>query len=170
MNSSSNAAPAPASSRSRAILTRISSSLASKPRSNISDFSIALDDPTRPYSLGETAKGSIHLTVQKPARITHLVLSLHGFVKVYKNPTIPGDGVPSEVKTPSPGRGRSGAQYLGNGLVSLFEDEMVICGEGRLNPGRYSFTFEAQFPFSRLPSSLDVRQTTLLNGSLLICL
>ena len=157
MSPSSNATSKAPTSRPRAFLTRVASSFASKPRSNINDFSIELDDPTRTYTQGDTVKGSIQLIVQKPTRITHLVLSLLGFIKVYKNPTAPGDGVPAEVKTPSAGRGRSGSQYLGNGLVSLFEDEITVCGEGLLQPGKYSFTFEAQFPSSRLPSSLDVR-------------
>ena len=161
MNTSFNAISSSSASRSRNIVTRIASSLSSTPR-YINDFHIQLGDPARPYSPGDNVGGNVHLTVQKPTRITHLVVSLHGFIKVYKYPTQIGQGVPAEVKTPSAGRGRTEAQHHGNGLVSLFEDEVVVCGEGRLNPGRYSFTFESQFPSSRLPSSLDVSLLLLL--------
>ena len=155
MNTFPHGSPSSSESLSRNILARITSTF-KKPR-NSSDFYIDLDDPTRLYSLGDSVRGSIHLTVQKPLRITHIVLSLHGFVKVYKNPTLPGQGVPAEVRTPTPGRGKTGRQYHGNGLVSLFEDELIVCGEGRLIPGQYAFKFESQFPLSHLPSSLDVK-------------
>ena len=96
------------------------------------------------------------LTVHKPTRVTHIVLGFHGFVKLYKNVVPSGRGTPSEVTTPAPGRGLRGPEYHGNGLMSLFDDEIVICGEGRLNPGRYSFDFEIAFPSRYLPTSLDV--------------
>ena len=155
MNTTLNASSSSSNSRSRSIVTRIASSLSSTPR-NITDFYIHLNDLTRSYSPDDSVRGEVRLTVQKPTRITHLVISLHGFIKVYKNPTLPGQGVPAEVKTPSAGRGRTGHQYHGNGLLSLFEDEVILAGEGRLVPGKYTFTFESQFLPSRLPSSLDV--------------
>lgn len=155
MNTSSNASTLSPNSRSRNIISRLTAPFAGKTR-HVTDFFIHLDDPHRRYTNGDSIKGSIQLVVQKPLRVTHVTLSLHGFAKVYKNPTAPGEGIPSGVKTPSGGGGRTGAQYHGNGLVSFFENEQIICGEGRLSPGRYSFVFEAHFPRSRLPSSLDV--------------
>lgn len=145
MTTPSKVTHSPSNARSRSILSRIAAPFASKPRS-LSDYSIQPDDPHRRYAPGDFVRGKIQLTVLRPTRVMHIVLSLHGFIKVYKNPTAPGEGIPSEVTIPSPGKGRRGTEYHGNGLISLFEDEVVVCGEGRLGAGRYSFAFEAQFP------------------------
>lgn len=45
-------------------------------------------------------------------------------------------------------------QYHGNGL-SLFQDEQVLSGEGRLEPGKYEFGFDLVFPEAELPISID---------------
>lgn len=58
-----------------------------------------------------------------------------------------------------PGRGRRAGEYMGNGLATLFEDELVLCGDGRLKEGIYKFKFELQLPPYNLPSSLNVRMT-----------
>ena len=155
MNTTFNASPSSPSSRSRNLISRLASPFSGKAR-HVTEFFIHLDDPHRTYTNGDSLKGSIQLVVQKPLRVTHITLSLHGFAKVYKNPTVPGEGIPSEVKIPSASRGKAGVQYHGNGLLSFFEDEQIVCGDGRLNPGRYSFVFEALFPRTSLPSSLDV--------------
>jgi hypothetical protein len=47
-------------------------------------------------------------------------------------------------------------QYHGNGLASLFQDEQVLSGEGRLEPGKYEFGYDLLFPSKELPSSIDV--------------
>ena len=54
------------------------------------------------------------------------------------------------------GRGKRGTEYYGNGFASIFEDEFVLCGEGRLNVGVYAFKFELELPCSGIPSSIDV--------------
>jgi arrestin-related trafficking adapter 9 len=146
------------SSRSSNLFTRMNLPFGGNPR-NISSFTIELEDPTRTYSAGDSVKGSIQCIIHRSIRITHLVLTLHGFAKVYKNPTPPGEGIPSEVKTPKLLRGRQGVQYLGNGLVSFLEREKVLCGEGKVAAGRYSFIFDMEFPMRQLPSSLDVSFT-----------
>ena len=143
------------STSSQSIFSRLTAPFSGKSRS-FADFEINLEEPLKEYKAGDAVKGSITLVVPKPVRITHLVLSLHGFAKVYKNVAAPGEGLSSDVRTPSPGRGNTGVEYLGNGLISLFEDEVILCGAGRLTYGQYSFEFEARFPFKSLPSSLSV--------------
>jgi hypothetical protein len=136
------------------LFSRFRSHLAQRNR-NVSDFCIQPDDPWRTYFPGDTVKGTVVLTVVKPVRITHLVICLHGFVKVFKN-TVPAGEAAPEVGFLGPGRGRRGAEYLGNGLATLFEDEVVLCGDGRLKEGIYKFRFEMAFPPYALPSSINV--------------
>ncbi|RAL63135.1 hypothetical protein DID88_004217 [Monilinia fructigena] len=38
------------------------------------------------------------------------------------------------------------SQYFGNGYCSLFQDEVTLCGEGRLEAGIYRFNYELEFP------------------------
>ena len=141
--------------RTRSPLSRITSAFSTKPR-NLTGFNIVLDEPHRKYAPGDAVNGQIELTVHKLTRITHIVLSLLGYVKVYKHPVVLGDGVPADVTAPSTGKGRRGTEYHGNGQALLFEEETIVCGEGRLTPGRYAFKFGIRFPSSGLPSSLDV--------------
>lgn len=148
--------PSQSASSPRSVISRIASPFKAKAR-NISDFHIEPDEPFRPhYAPGETIKGSVFLTVCKPFRITHLVLSLHGFVKVYKSGHAPKDGKSREAGFLGPGRGTRGPEYMGKGFASIFEDEVVLCGEGRLIANTYAFKFELQFPSSRIPSSIRV--------------
>ncbi|KAL4978697.1 pH-response regulator protein palF/RIM8 [Aspergillus desertorum] len=142
-------------------LSRNRSSLLSKFRTQlgqrnraITDFYIEPDDPWRSYFPGDVIKGTVSLTVVRPVRITHLVISLHGIVKVFKN-NVPAGETPPDVGSLGPGRGRRGAEYLGNGVATLFEDEVVLCGEGRLKEGIYKFRFEMSFPPYPLPSSIS---------------
>ncbi|KAJ3501145.1 hypothetical protein NM208_g16994 [Fusarium decemcellulare] len=51
-------------------------------------------------------------------------------------------------------------RFHGNGLASLFQDEQVLSGEGRLEPGRYEFGFNLMFPEKDLPSSIDFERGT----------
>ncbi|KAF2809930.1 uncharacterized protein BDZ99DRAFT_498161 [Mytilinidion resinicola] len=67
--------------------------------------------------------GSVILKVLKPFRVTHLVVCLHGYVQVFKNPNSPGDGFRSYSSTIALGKGKKSASYFGNGFASLFEDE-----------------------------------------------
>lgn len=144
----------PPSSRNRWVLNKLTSHFGHRNR-NISEFYVQPDDPWRTYFPGDVIKGTVVLTVVKPVRITHLVVCLHGFVKVFKNTVAPGEAGP-EIGFLGPGRGRRGGQYLGNGLATLFEDELVLCGDGRLKEGIYKFQFELELPPYSLPSSINV--------------
>jgi hypothetical protein len=139
----------------RRILSRITSPFATKSRS-IVDFFIQPDDPHRQYSPGDIVTGSVKLRVLRPVRVTHIVVSLHGYVQVYKNPGSPGDGLRANAGNIGTGRGKQSGEYYGNGFASLFEDEVVLCGDGRLAEGAYQFNFELEFPDNDLPSSIDV--------------
>lgn len=99
-------------------------------------------------------RGSVVLAIAKPVRITHLVVALHGYVQVYKDPAAAARGQINSV--PPRGGVSNKAQYHGGGIASLFQDEQVLSGEGRLEPGRYEFGFDLMFPKKNLPSSIDV--------------
>ena len=101
-------------------------------------------------------KGSVVLTVNKPVRITHLVIGIRGFVKVYKNANPPGQGISKEARFVGTGRGDRGSEYFGNGFATIFEKEMPLCGEGRLVPMIYRFEFELPIRAWEVPSSIDV--------------
>jgi hypothetical protein len=60
---------------------------------------------------------------------------------------------------PGAGRSKRSSESLGNGCMPLFNDEVVLCGEGKLDPGIYNFKFILEFPRERLPSSIDVSAT-----------
>lgn len=147
--------PSPLGRNRSSLLSKFRSQLGQRNRS-ITDFYIEPDDPWRSYFPGDVISGTVVLTVVRPVRITHLVVCLHGFVKVFKNTVPPGEQAP-DLGFLGPGRGRRGAEYLGNGLSTLFEDEVVLCGEGRLKEGIYKFRFEMCFPPYALPSSINVR-------------
>lgn len=136
------------------LLSKFRSQLGQRNRT-ITDFYIEPDDPWRSYFPGDVIKGTVTLTVVRPVRITHLVISLHGIVKVFKN-NVPAGEAPPDVGSLGPGRGRRGIEYLGNGVATLFEDEVVLCGDGRLKEGIYKFRFEMSFPPYALPSSISV--------------
>ncbi|KAF1832909.1 hypothetical protein BDW02DRAFT_501983 [Decorospora gaudefroyi] len=147
----------PASSRS--FLSRLKSPLSSKSR-NYTEFYIQSDDPHRHYAPGDIISGTVIIKVVKPLRITHLVVSLHGYAQVFKNPNSPGDAYKHYCSTLGSGKGKKTGSYFGNGFVSLFEDEVVLCGEGRLSEGVYHFNFELEFPAKGLPSSIDFERGT----------
>ncbi|KAJ6161249.1 hypothetical protein N7470_004645 [Penicillium chermesinum] len=142
-------------SESQYLFVQISLPLGQRNRS-INDFYIEPDDPWRSYFPGDTIKGTVFLMVVRPVRITHLVICLHGYVKVFKN-AVPAGEAPPDLGFLGPGRGRRGAEYMGNGLATLFEDEVVLCGDGRLKEGIYKFRFEMGLPPYSLPSSINVR-------------
>ncbi|KAK1063476.1 ph-response sensor protein [Friedmanniomyces endolithicus] len=144
----------------RRIISRLASPFTSKSRA-IADFYIDVDDPHKQYSPGDVVTGSVRLRVTKPTRVTHIVVSLHGFVQVYKNPGSPGDGFRANGGYVGAGRGKKTGEYFGNGFASLFEDEVVLCGDGRLADGSYQFNFELQFPDTDLPSSIDFERGTI---------
>ncbi|KAL5117202.1 ph-response sensor protein [Pleosporales sp. CAS-2024a] len=150
--------PSPAPTRS--LLARLKSPLASKSR-NYNEFYIQSDDAHRQYAPGDIISGSVILKVTKPLRITHLVISLHGYAQVFKNPNTPGDAYKTYCTTLGSGKAKKIGSYFGNGFVSLFEDEVVLCGEGRLAEGVYHFNFELEFPAKGLPSSINFERGTI---------
>ncbi|KAJ5175062.1 uncharacterized protein N7482_000939 [Penicillium canariense] len=155
-------AQTPMSSVSRnhnSFLSKFRSPLGNRNRS-ITDFYIDPDDPWRSYFPGDVIKGTVLVTVVRPVRITHIVVCLHGYVKVFKN-AIPAGEAPPDLGFLGPGRGRRGAEYMGNGLATLFEDEVVLCGDGRLKEGIYKFRFEMGLPPYALPSSLNFERGTI---------
>ncbi|KAJ4344009.1 ph-response sensor protein [Ascochyta clinopodiicola] len=154
-DSVSSNSPAP----SRSFLSRLRSPLSSKSR-NFTDFYIQSDDPHRQYVPGDIISGTVIIKVVKPLRITHLVVSLHGYAQVFKNPNAPGDAYKTYSATVGSGRGKKQGSYFGNGFVSLFEDEVVLCGEGKLAEGVYHFNFDLEFPSKGLPSSIDFERGT----------
>lgn len=146
------------SSRPASFFSRVATPFTSRKR-NLAEFYIETDEPYRQYSPADKVKGCVNLKVEKAVNITHLAVCLHGFVKVFSNARVPGQSVPRDGAPLGTGNGTSkkGAEYFGNGFASLFEDEVVLCGEGRLLPGAYKFKFELELPSKGLPTSIDVR-------------
>ena len=139
----------------RALISRFATPFASKQRSSV-DHEIRLDEPFRQYFPGDAVKGAVVINATKPCRITHLVIRLHGYVKVVNNARQPGESVPYDENLLTTMRNRKGIEYYGNGFARLFEDECILCGDGRLF-GNYQFRFELNLPPSGIPSSIDVR-------------
>ncbi|EHK17529.1 uncharacterized protein TRIVIDRAFT_113483, partial [Trichoderma virens Gv29-8] len=125
---------------------------------SVTDFHVRCDEPHRKYGAGDHVHGSVVLVVVKPVRITHLVVTLHGFVRVLRDPA--GAAKVRNITTLPQGGSSSRPQYHGNGFASLFQDEQVLSGEGRLDPGRYEFGFDLVFPDKGLPSSIDFERGT----------
>lgn len=146
-SSSAPGADAVSSSSSAGILGRFRSSLSQPPRHRVlSEYYIEPDDPYRHYAPGDIVRGAVVLTVTKPIRVTHLVVSLHGCVRVFRS------GLDRKGRV----RAASSDEAEGEGFRNIFQDEMVLCGEGRLDRGTYCFNFELEFPGKRIPSSIDV--------------
>ncbi|KAI1336857.1 arrestin [Xylariaceae sp. FL0016] len=138
---------------------RLASPLRSRSR-NLADFHIKLKEPHRQYSAGDHVRGCVILSAVKPIRLTHLTVSLHGFVRVYKNA-----GAAAQLGPVNPALashdGNRKVRYHGNGHASLFQDEQVLCGEGRLDSSRWEFEFDLLFPEEGLPSSIDFERGTI---------
>lgn len=140
----------------RRLLTRLTSPFGHKTRT-VQDYYITIDDPHRQHSPGDNVTGAVHLKLSKPVRITHLVVCLHGFAQVYKNPGAPPtDGYRANNAHVGSGRGSKSGEYYGNGFATLFEDEIPLCGDGKLDEGEYQFNFNLEFPDRDLPSSISV--------------
>lgn len=150
-------------STSRGFLTRIRSKTSSlslpglrSPRRRVlTDFHIQLDDPHRVYSPTDIVQGRVCIKVERPLNITHLVVNLVGRVDLQPSLSF-GKEIPANSKEwdDDYDDGLSGA-------ITLCRDRMVLCGEGRLEPGVYQFGFQLEFVpvgklASSLPSSLDV--------------
>lgn len=139
----------------KSFITRVTSPFSSKQQSQVRQ-EIRLDEPFRQYFSGDYVKGAVHLKTAKPLRITHIVIRLHGFVKVVNTPRQPGEDIPYDENLLTSMRSRRGIEYFGNGFARLFEDECILCGDGRLS-GEYEFRFELKLPSKNVPSSIDVR-------------
>lgn len=138
---------------SRSFFSRFALPIRSRNTRNLVDFHIRPAEPHRKYNAGDPVRGAVHLAIVKPVRITHLTVALRGFVRVYKNPNSANE----PVATPDVASdGASHFRFLGNGYASLFQDEQVLCADGKLDAGKYQFEFELLFPESGLPSSIEV--------------
>ena len=146
----------PKSSKRSAFVAKCSAPFLSKQRSPV-EHEIHLDEPFRQYFPGDTVRGAVHLSFAKALRVTHLVVRLHGFVKVINNAKHPGETITYDeiLLATKRGRARRGIEYFGDGFARLFEDEYVLCGEGRV-AGPYEFRFEMGLPKKDVPSSIDV--------------
>ena len=147
--------------KTQSILSKLTASFTPKKR-NLAEYYVRAKEPHRQYSPGDRVEGSVVVTLTKPARISHLVVCLHGFVKVFNSEKAPGQSISCDRGPLGGGAGRRGSEYFGNGFASLFENEIVLCGEGRLEVGSFEFQFDLELPSSGLPSSLNVRTSQLL--------
>ncbi|KAI4115704.1 MAG: hypothetical protein LQ338_007820 [Usnochroma carphineum] len=137
------------------LLTRFNSPFAPKRPRNVSEYSIELEEPHRTFAPGDRIRGHVVLKVERPVRITHLTICLHGVVKVLKNGRIPGESTNRWRSYLATGQGKWGEAYFGNGLAALFKDEVVLAGDGCLTASSYKFNFDLELPTERLPSSID---------------
>lgn len=142
-------------SKPRSILSKFTAPFTPRKR-NLVEYYIKTKEPHRLYSPGDRVKGAVVVTVTKPIRITHLVLCLHGFVKVFNNAKFPGESIGPGGGLLGGGTGKRGCEYFGNGFASLFENETTLCGEGRLEVGSFEFQFDLELPSQGLPSSISV--------------
>lgn len=140
-------------SSSRSFFSRFALPIRSRSTRNLVDFHVRPAEPHRKYNAGDPVKGAVVLAVVKPIRVTHLTVALRGFVRVYKSPNAASEPfVTPEIDSD----GVSQFRFLGNGYASLFQDEQVLCADGRLEAGKYEFNFELIFPEHGLPSSIEV--------------
>jgi hypothetical protein len=143
----------------RSVASKLGAYLPSR-TAHINSFSIKLDEPHRQYGPGDTVRGSVVLDVGRPLGVTHVVVCLYGYVEVFRS-----HQKSSRIhrrnnfgRAPTGNSKRWVAEYYGDGFASLFEEEIVLCGEGRLDPKLYHFRFEVDFPSDLdLPTSIDVR-------------
>lgn len=150
---SAGSSPSPSSKRS--LLSRLKAPFGPKAR-HVAEYYIQPDDPHRQYGPGDVITGSVVLKIIKAISVTHITVCLHGHAQVYKTPNTAGEGLKQYNASLAAGKTKKSGGYYGNGFVSLFEDEIVLCGEGRLGEGTYQFNYELMFPKKSLPSSIDV--------------
>ena len=142
---------------SRKLRSRLGNLFTSK-NGPLSEPQIELEEPWREYTRGDVVKGKVILEVAKPLGITHLTVSLFGYVEVFKNQSRGPPGLRANPVRVASGKGKRWVEeYYGDGFASLFEQETSLCGEGRLDPRTYHFQFELPFPRDReMPSSIRV--------------
>ncbi|KAI5841590.1 hypothetical protein BZA05DRAFT_477785 [Tricharina praecox] len=129
------------------------------PRRSLTDFHVQLNDPHRVYSPTDFVAGFVCVTVERPLPLTHLTVSLIGRVDVQTSMREPSGRKrgKSEWAVHSAAATGDGAD---GGILSICRDELVLCGEGRLEPGVYKFGFELEFCKlpglgGGLPTSID---------------
>lgn len=153
-------APATQKSRvSRSLGSRFGSLFSSR-SAHTHEPQIELDEPYRFYSRGDVVKGKVVLNVAKSLGITHLTVSLFGYVEVFKHHSKSKSGLRANPIRVASGKGKRWVtEYYGDGFASLFEHEATLCGGGRLDANVYHFQFEMPFPSDRdLPSSIEVNR------------
>ena len=138
------------------ILSRFSLPTPAKTPRNVSEYSIELEDLYKTFSPGDHVRGRVILNVERPTRITHLTLCLHGVVKVFKNGRVSGESIARWRSYLATGQGKWGEAFFGNGLAALFKDEVILAGDGCLAASSYRFEFDLELPARGLPSSIDV--------------
>lgn len=141
--------------KTHSVWSKLASPFSSRKR-NVAEYYVRAKEPHRQYSPGDKVEGTVVLTVTKPLRISHMVVCLHGFVKVYNSARSPGQAVSRDGGLLGGGIGKRGSTYFGDGFASLFENEIALCGEGRLEPGSFEFQFSLEFPAKGIPSSISV--------------
>ena len=141
---------APTSSPRRRILSRIASPFSRAPRA-VAEFSVSIDDELRQFAPGDSVTGTVLVRIARPTRVTHISVCLHGFAQVFRHA-----GVPGERYRPGAARHQRSSDAATSGFAALFEDEVVLCGDGRLTERTYKFKYELIFPEEGLPSSIDV--------------
>lgn len=152
------ARPRSPSPHGRSLISRLKAPFGAKAR-NVPEFFIQAEDAHREYAPGDVVRGSVVLKVIRALRITHLVVKLHAYAQVYKAPNNPGEGYKTYSQALAQGKTRKNGGYYGSGIAALFEDEIVLCGDGRLGEGTYHFNFELQLPGHALPSSINVGES-----------
>jgi hypothetical protein len=123
---------------------------------HVVDFRLEPERPFYKYTAGDDVRGAVYLTAAKPLRITHLVVALHGSVRTFRSET---EGIKAKMSSAPPAAPNGPlamVMYHGRGQASLFQDEQILSGEGRLEPQRYIFHFHLKLPEGPLPSSLYV--------------
>ncbi|KAI5815959.1 hypothetical protein BZA77DRAFT_314685 [Pyronema omphalodes] len=129
-----------------------------RPRRTIAT-TIELDDPHRVHAPDSIVTGYVCVTIERAVAILHLTVCLVGSVNVCTSAKELGKkGKTEHWATGFDGR-RSGNSGQGFGSFNVCWDEMVLSGEGKLEPGVYKFGFELEFcklaGVSSLPTSLD---------------
>ncbi|MCJ1465393.1 ph-response sensor protein [Pseudocyphellaria aurata] len=147
-------------SKPKSILSKFTAPFTPRKR-NPTEFFIKLKEPHRQYAPADRVRGAVVVTVIKPLRITHLVVCLHGFVKVFANAKSATEVISPDGGLLGGGAGKRGSEYFGNGFASLFENEVTLGGEGRLEMGSFEFEFDLELPSAGLPSSISFERGTI---------
>ena len=139
----------------RSVLSRITTPLEAK-ATNITKFAITLNQPHRCYAPGDTISGSVSFCVTKPVLITHIVIGLTAFVKIFRKNVGSEKSLSKKEIFHGVGRGIMEPEYFGDGFATIFQNESVLCGDATLLRQHYVYRFDIAFPSGSLPSSISV--------------